>query len=705
MKHIKRKIAAILSCTIILNSVITLSLAKNNESVNLLIDKGILTGYEDGDMKLQSSVTRAEFVKMIVDAMGYTEKASIKFKDVSETHWAYDYICIATQNGVINGVDDEHFAPDECITYEQAIKIVVSSFDYSSKMYPQGYISTAIENGYLDGVNTIMGENITRLDAIEMIANALRLKKENKEEYDGVNMYSSNASMSAYGSTSIGGSTSDGGGGGAAVIIKEEGHYPTYFNTEEYVTNEENIFKNTITSPLSTFSIDVDTASYSNMRRFLLTNNRLPDKGAIRTEELINYFDYDYPLPTDGTPFSVITEIADCPWNSENSLAMIAVQGDELTKEERKPSNIVFLIDISGSMYSSNKLPLVQSSMNLLLETLDERDTISLVTYASGTRVVLDSVKASEKDTIMKTINSLRAGGGTAGSNGIKLAYDIAQKNRIDGNNRIILCTDGDFNIGPSSTSELEDLIIQKRENGIFLSVLGFGMGNYKDNRMETLADKGNGNYAYIDNLREAKKVLVDEMTKTLYTIAKDVKIQVEFNPAIVKEYRLVGYENRMLNSEDFDNDKKDAGELGAGSTVTVFYEIISSDGVLESDLRYQDSEIKESDELMCVKLRYKEPDGIESKLIEKPVKNTISNDPSDNFRFASSVAQFGMILSDSEYKGTSTYESVIENSRKHISDDKYGFKHEFIQLVDLANYLKDKPTENNYNPIYYNNY
>lgn len=368
---------------------------------------------------------------------------------------------------------------------------------------------------------------------------------------------------------------------------------------------------------------------------------------------------------------------------------MISVKGAEIPIEERQPSNLVFLIDVSGSMYSENKLPLVKKSLDILLDNLDERDTISVVTYANGTNVLLDSVKASEKEKIRNAVFSLNAYGGTNGHDGISKAYKLAEKNLVDGNNRIILCTDGDFNIGPSSTSELEELVTKNRDMGIFVSVLGFGTRNYKDNRMEILADKGNGNYTYIDNIREAKKVLADEMLKTLYTIAKDVKFQVEFNPSEVGEYRLIGYENRILNSEDFDDDTKDAGELGSGAAVTVFYEIIPASGSKNAEYRYQEINAKPSDELMYLKIRYKEPNENESNLIEIPIGKEISENPSANFKFASAAAELGMILNNSEYKGTSSVESVTKLAREGIDEDNFGFKHEFIQIVDLIKYAK----------------
>ena len=377
-----------------------------------------------------------------------------------------------------------------------------------------------------------------------------------------------------------------------------------------------------------------------------------------------------------------------CPWNKNNLLAMLTVSGEELA--EPAPSNLVFLIDVSGSMYSRNKLPLVKQSLSLLLNKLGEKDTISIVTYASGTGVALEPTPATDKEKIMAVIDSLRSGGGTAGAGGITLAYEQAEKHKVEGNNRIILCTDGDFNIGISSSGDLEALITEKREKGIFLSVLGFGMGNYKDSKMELLADKGNGNYAYIDTLREAKKVLVDEMPKTIYTIAKDVKIQVEFNPKYASAYRLIGYENRVLNDEDFENDKKDAGELGAGATVTVLYEIVPANGNETSGLKYQTSETVDSDELMTVSIRYKKPDSDESTLQTYPIAYQVSEELSEDFCFASAVAELGMILNKSEYVGSSTYDSVIELAKKGLGSDEYAIRGEFLQLVDLLRYRID---------------
>lgn len=472
------------------------------------------------------------------------------------------------------------------------------------------------------------------------------------------------------------------------------------FNTEEYRRIHENRFLDTLNNPLSTFSIDVDTASYANVRRFI-QNNSIPPKDAARIEEMINYFSYDYPQPAEEEPFSIVTETSSCPWNLSHKLVHIGLQGKKIGTEELPPGNLVFLLDVSGSMASPNKLPLVKSAFKLLVKKLDDKDRVAIVVYAGAAGLVLGSTPGNQKPIIIDAVDRLNAGGSTAGGAGIRLAYKIASENYIeDGNNRVILATDGDFNVGVSSTSELVRMIEKKREKGIFLTVLGFGMGNYKDSRMEQLADTGNGNYYYIDNILEGKKVFVEEMSATLFTIAKDVKIQVEFNPTKVKAYKLIGYENRMLNKEDFNDDKKDAGELGAGHSVTALYEIIpagSKEKVSGVDrLRYQESRIKrsaaESKEMMTVKLRYKEPDGEKSKLIVKTVlDNEIKLEKtSENFRFSAAVAQFGLLLRDSEFKGESSYESVLKLARNARGKDFYGYRAEFIRLVELSKLMKE---------------
>lgn len=475
-------------------------------------------------------------------------------------------------------------------------------------------------------------------------------------------------------------------------IILEDSYFD--FNTETYDYITENTFKKTIDHPLSTFSIDVDKASYANVRRFL-NNSQMPYKDAVRIEEMINYFDYNYPKPKGEEPFSTYLEIGTCPWNSKNQLLLIGIQGKSMDEKEIPASNLVFLIDVSGSMMPENKLPLLKKSFRILVEKLRPQDKVAIVVYAGAAGLVLPSTPGNEKEKILAAIDKLMAGGSTAGGEGIKLAYDIALKNFIPyGNNRIILASDGDFNVGVSSTSELERLIESKRDLGIYLTILGFGMGNYKDSRFETLSNKGNGNYFYIDNILEANKVFDHELWGTLFTIANDVKIQIEFNPAKVKEYRLIGYENRLLNKEDFNNDKKDAGDIGSGHCVTALYEIIPADGTpTESDvdpLNYQTVKTIPSNDIMTLKIRYKKPGESLSKLIVSKVseKDLQVKNNSDKFLLASAVAEFGMLLRDSEYKGNATYDSVKELIDKSKMQDKYGYINELLSLVDKAKLL-----------------
>lgn len=462
---------------------------------------------------------------------------------------------------------------------------------------------------------------------------------------------------------------------------------------EDYAALKENEYKAVQDEPLSTFSIDVDRASYSNVRRFL-NNMQRPPKNAIRIEEMINYFDYQYPQPTGEHPFEVITEASDCPWNKEAKLVHIGLQGKNIDLEKAPANNLVFLLDVSGSMNYGNKLPLLKESLKLLINNMRPKDRIAIAVYAGAAGLVLPST--NDKNKIIAALDNLSAGGSTAGGEGIQLAYKVAKEQFVkDGNNRVILATDGDFNVGVSSNGDLETLITEKRNDNIFLTVLGFGTGNYKDSKMEVLADKGNGNYAYIDNIREAKKTLVKEMGGTLYTIAKDVKIQIEFNPAEVKSYRLVGYENRLLKKEDFNDDTKDAGELGAGHTVTALYEIVLTDGYKASkeakkvdDLKYQKThktaQAVNSKELMTVKLRYKQPKGTESVLLEHPLKKELKPlaEASENFRFAASVAGFGMLLRESKFKQDLTYKQVLELAKGAKGTDKEGYREEFIGMV-----------------------
>lgn len=471
------------------------------------------------------------------------------------------------------------------------------------------------------------------------------------------------------------------------------------YDTEEYDRIYDNEFKEVKGNPLSTFSIDVDAASYSNMRRFI-NQGGLPPKDAVRVEEMINYFNYDYPQPKGSDPFSISMEMSDCPWNKENKLVHIGLQGKEIPMEKLPASNLVFLLDVSGSMESPDKLPLLKSALGLLIDQLGSSDRVSIVVYAGAAGVVLPSTPGNKKETIREALDKLQAGGSTAGGAGIQLAYSIAKENFMKGaNNRVILATDGDFNVGVSSDGDLTRLIEEKREEGVFLTVLGFGMGNYKDSKMEKLADKGNGNYAYIDNLLEAKKVLVKEMGGTLHTIAKDVKIQVEFNPALVKAYRLVGYENRLLANEDFNDDKKDAGELGSGHSVTALYEIVPANSKQTTasvdPLKYQESalttEAQSGKEMMTIKFRYKEPDGSVSKLITQTLSSQPQAKTSNNLTFSAAVAEFGMLLRDSKFKGSSNYKDILSMAKSSKGSDEDGYRAEFIRLVEMCELLDKK--------------
>lgn len=482
----------------------------------------------------------------------------------------------------------------------------------------------------------------------------------------------------------------------------QSGLYLSYdeLDQEAYSKIVENEFRSVRENPLSTFSIDVDNASYSNVRRFI-NQGSAPPKDAVRIEEMINYFTYDYPQPRDEHPFSINTELSDCPWQKDHKLILVGIKGKEIEKESLPPSNIVFLIDVSGSMQGPNRLGLVKKSFRLLVDQMRKEDKVAIVVYAGAAGLVLPPTSGTDKDEIIAAIEKLEAGGSTAGGEGIKLAYKTAREHFLkNGNNRVILATDGDFNVGVTSDGELVRLIEQERESGVFLTVLGYGMGNYKDSKMEQLADKGNGNYAYIDNILEAEKQLVKQMGGTLHTIAKDVKIQIEFNPAFVKGYRLIGYENRVLAKEDFNNDKKDAGELGSGHTVTALYEVVptgASNKYLDSvdALKYQSTSISDaaraSGELMTVKFRYKQPKDTVSNLITVPVKNSDAKQfasASENLRFASAVIEFGMTLTDSKFKGTTTTRSILSIARNAKGKDEEGYRAEFIKLVEMYELL-----------------
>lgn len=467
-------------------------------------------------------------------------------------------------------------------------------------------------------------------------------------------------------------------------------------NTSNYRHIDENSFKDPTKDPLSTLSIDVDKASYSNVRGFL-NRGQLPPNDAVRVEEMINYFAYDYPQPTDGQPFSITMEGSKCPWNENHQLVMVGIQGKQVQLDTAGASNLVFLIDVSGSMASADKLGLVKDGLRMLVENLGPKDYVTIVTYAGASGLALAPTSGKNKDEILAVLDRLQSGGSTAGGEGIKLAYKMAREHFIkDGNNRVILATDGDFNVGVTSDGALQRLIENERESGVFLSVLGVGYDNLMDGRMNMLAEKGNGVYYYLDNQMEAHKIFVQDMRSTLFTIAKDVKIQVEFNPALVKGYRLIGYETRLLEDEDFNDDKKDAGEIGAGHSVTALYEIIPAGSTEEvpgvDELKYQkrvSTDASASGELFTIKFRYKEPKGKDSKLIVKTLNSDALNEsPSANFRFASAVAGFGMLLQNSAFKGTADYALIQSLASTSLGADPFGYRAEFLRLVGIANTL-----------------
>jgi Ca-activated chloride channel family protein len=550
-----------------------------------------------------------------------------------------------------------------------------------------GFQQVAVNVGNKDKINVALKASASQLSEVVVSAGGLHVKKFSTG-------YTASPIAGLYNSSQT-------------EKSKKYGYYapaPAAEDNESYKGITENSFTNAASTPLSTFSVDVDAASYSNVRRFI-NNGQLPPADAVRVEEMINYFNYNLAGPTDNSPVAIHTELSSAPWNTKHRLLRIGLKAKTIATKNLPASNLVFLIDVSGSMNSANKLPLVQSSLKMLVDQLRPQDKVALVVYAGAAGVVLPSTGGDKKETIKNAIDNLSAGGSTAGGEGIKLAYKIAAANLIKtGNNRIILATDGDFNVGASSDNDMEKLIEKKRESGIFLSVLGYGMGNYKDSKMETLADKGNGNYAYIDNITEARKTLVSEFGGTLFTVAKDVKLQIEFNPAKVQAYRLLGYENRILNKEDFNDDKKDAGDMGSGHTVTAFYEIvpagIKDDYMVSVDpLKYQKNDNKVaasgSSEMMTIKFRYKEPVSSKSKMsqavvYDKPIDFKLT---STDFKFASAVAEVGMLLRDSKFKQKASFAHAIATARAGKGDDSEGYRSEFIRLAESAKLLS-KSTE-----------
>jgi Ca-activated chloride channel family protein len=554
-----------------------------------------------------------------------------------------------------------------------------------------GFRQQEVKVGKSTKLNIVLKSIADNLDEVVVIGYGTQKKKTFTGAVASV-QDNYNPSMRVRGTSSLYGSRSP--------VADESWHDNNDFSREGYDNIKENPFLKSADNPLSTFSIDVDGASYSNIRRFI-SNGQLPPDGAVRIEEMINYFTYNYPQPTGDTPFSIHTEYTVCPWNEKHHLVAIGLQGKKIPTENLPAANIVFLIDVSGSMWSQDKLPLVQSSMKLLADQLRPQDKVAIVVYAGSAGLVLPSTDGNDKTKIKDAIDALQAGGSTAGGAGIKLAYKVAQDNFIrNGNNRIVLCTDGDFNVGQSSDDELERMIEEKRKSGVYLTVLGFGTGNYQDAKMQKLANKGNGNHAYIDNLSEARKVLISQFGGTMFTIAKDVKLQVEFNPAKVQGYRLIGYENRMLAKEDFNDDKKDAGELGSGHTVTALYEIIPMGAHAPElkkvdELKYQKPQGKapifnNANEVMTVKFRYKKPAEDKSLLLEKIISGSpvAFNNAGNNIKLAAAVAKFGMMLRGSEYKGAGGYDMALQILNPLVKEDKEGYKTELVQLVKASQSL-----------------
>jgi Ca-activated chloride channel family protein len=501
----------------------------------------------------------------------------------------------------------------------------------------------------------------------------------------------------------IGAGMRGGVGGGHYRSLHPAGLMPRPADTASYAEINENRFRRVIEHPLSTFSVDVDTASYANVRR-ILNDGRMPPADAVRIEELINYFKYDYPAPRGEAPVSLTTEVAACPWDPKHRLALVGLRAKPIEQEQTPPRNLTFLLDVSGSMMPDNRLPLVKTAMRMLVSTLRPQDRVGIVVYAGGSGVVLHPTTGDRKPVIDSAIAELRAGGSTNGAAGIELAYNLASEHFVRGGiNRVILATDGDFNVGVTSQAALTRLIEEKRERGIFLSVLGVGDNNLKDSTMEMLANKGNGNYSYLDSIQEGRRVLIAEAGGTLVTVAKDVKLQIEFNPRFVGAYRLIGYENRLLRKEDFNNDRKDAGEMGAGHTVTALYEIVPAGEPFPhgdvDPLKYQTPAetpartiAANSTELMNIKVRYKAPEGDASRLLEFPVRETASR-MTPNLGFAAAVAEFGMLARRSEFRGSASWSQALSLAREHRGTDPDGYRAEFIRLIDLASALDTRHT------------
>ena len=747
MKRIAGKCLGMMLVMIMLtttvNAATRIDMWPHQAAFEYLIAEGILQDFSGSGFRPNDEITRAEFTELVMGA--FAERIGEAAEDIG-------YI-IGFDGGyhLTDGNITDQNITDEKITYEQAFTIIVRIIAGTQSRYgnPIDYLTFAMREGMTDNIPIVTGENITRGEAIQIIYNIFsreRFEEAEREametlqnlgqqspdllydletglllslpimrsappiywyDYDAVDsMPFGDAVMPAPAAPPISAAPMPSmpsmpstpsmpapmPPGGVST-----GRMPDFSDRNQFLTSPESGFISPVTSPLSTFSLDVNTAAYSFIRRSLHQGN-LPNRSIVRIEEMINYFSYDLPRPSDSDSdsdnetFTVTTEVQRTPWNEDTYLAMIALQGYDIAREDLPPSNLVFLIDVSGSMFPRDRLPLAQRALSLLVEQLRPEDTVTIVTYASGSRLVLEATPGDQRDVINQAIFSLRSGGATAGSYGILLAYEQARLNFIEGgNNRIILCTDGDFNVGITNLSELEDLIIEQRESGVFLSILGFGYGNYRDDFLETLARHGNGNYAYIDNLNEAKRVLVDDMVSTIFTIASDVRLQVEFNPETVCRYRLIGYERRMLADEVFDLDDTDAGEMGAGHSMIAFYEIIPyhEGNVISPELRYQTLQTTGSDELFVVHLRYNCPVSGEAKRPPSVIAPGLTDaPPSETFNFASAVVEWAMILMDSEHRADACLDNLLMRARDNRGEDTFGHRAEFVQLVDLSRLL-----------------
>ncbi len=592
--------------------------------------------------------------------------------------------------------EDSRFLSGSAITFGRALEMLCRALGHTEPSVAAS-LAFAVDNDLAAGLAATTESLLDREDALGLIAAFASYRDEQilqevRDASAAMTVKMTGSSITMAGAPAPQMEAADGRG---YLPIPEP--FPGFdyngMNDESYGNEAENRFLSPLANPFSTFALDVDTASYANIRRSLI-GGYLPEKGAVRIEEMLNYFDYDLPKPTANEPIFIATELSVCPWNSGHQLAMIALSGYEPDKASLPGSNLVFLVDVSGSMEAPNRLPLAQKALKLLVTQLGAKDRVTIVTYAGSSGVLLDTTPADQKEKVNNAIDSMNAYGSTNGAGGITAAYEKAREAFIEGgNNRVILLTDGDFNVGVQSAGELEALITRERGDGIYLSVLGFGMGNLKDYEMETLADKGNGNYAYIDTLKEAKKVLVDDMTGTIFAIAKDVKLQVEFNPEKVSAYRLIGYENRLLNTEDFLDDAKDAGEMGAGHQMIALYEIIPATAEEPSipltESRYQKKSPVGSEEAMFISVRYKLPDSVKIMTAESALKaGNLTSSMSSGMAFASAVAEFGLILKDSPYKGDASLSRVIDRAISNREADVYGYRAEFVQLADLTRLL-----------------